>query len=490
MRKAIIIILSSLLAIFFISITVSATANDEATFFSDGYCLPINSSNYNYVGYNEDIYSQYTYGSSDNLYHYEIANRLNDGTMLYERNIYAVSDGTAYAINGGLILVDTSGEWMFIYSYSNTFNGLVFEDRFSVPESNAISVTAGEKIGALTFDESTQYEETLNTNDFFFAAYYQEESYPWYDLFVTITPEGSEENPVEDVTSEFSEEAAIAWDEAYALVLEAHENLNLDEASIFSKLAANIFSKFVDLLNLIWGLMVINLTDESYIEAAENVTNTLIVFFTPIAFAFSVLFWTIGVLNLVSKENIELETKENAIKYFGSIIFIALWINTASWFCREIISLNSGIVKTLLANSEDVLTFSSEESQLSLGLFLIYIITVLVVIVVAFMISVKLIIRQLELIALTSVSPIFFGCCVSDVTKPYFWRFARTFIGTTLETTYMAVIYIVGMRYWNVNGSLYDGFADSECLGTMILAISIGIMIFSPPKAFKNILGV
>lgn len=248
MKRLLCFALAIITSFCFFAIEAYATADDEAVFFTSDYCLPINSANYEYVEFDDSFTSQYRYNSNgDCVYHYEIANRLSDGTMLYERNIYAVADGTAYAVNGGLILTEYSGEWTHIYSFSNTLiNGNVFDERFNVGEENQVSVAAGEIIGTFVFNEDEQYEDTMNTNEFFFASYYMDETWEWFGIF---EDEDTGENLVDQVVSEFSEEDALTWEESREILLQIADSIGFDENSIFKQISITVYSALINTLN-------------------------------------------------------------------------------------------------------------------------------------------------------------------------------------------------------------------------------------------------
>lgn len=59
-------------------------------------------------------------------------------------------------------------------------------------------------------------------------------------------------------------------------------------------------------------------------------------------------------------------------------------------------------------------------------------------------IVVKLILRSFELSMLVAVSPAFFACYSSEITKPYFKNFILTFIQVAAQIVFMGIVYYIG----------------------------------------------
>lgn len=120
------------------------------------------------------------------------------------------------------------------------------------------------------------------------------------------------------------------------------------------------------------------------------------------------------------------------------------------------------------------------------------ILIVLPILISAIFIIVKLILRSLELALLICVSPAFFACYSSEITRPYFRNFITTFIQCAAQIVFMAVVYFVGVK-WFASSTHVASATDAwtwfqNVIPNTLIVIAISIMMVRPPKVLTGLI--
>lgn len=107
-------------------------------------------------------------------------------------------------------------------------------------------------------------------------------------------------------------------------------------------------------------------------------------------------------------------------------------------------------------------------------------------------IVIKLITRSFELSLLMIVSPAFFACYSSDVTKQYFKSFVTQFIQVAIQVVFMAVVFFLGSTWLNktFSATTYKNASEwfSAMIPNLIAMIAITRMMVKPPKVLTNLI--
>ncbi len=194
---------------------------------------------------------------------------------------------------------------------------------------------------------------------------------------------------------------------------------------------------------------------------------------------------------------------------FGRLIISKVIIDLSGTICIHILNICTKITTAIFDESGKMLEVSIPsigeiaKSALPFGVgelvdlitAIILIIPVLVIAIIliaaASIIMVKLVLRSLELSLLIIVSPAFFACYSSEITKPYFKNFITTFIQCAVQLVFMAVVYYIGTRF-GASAATPETFVDLAGWflarsQVAIIALAIAIMMVKPPKILTNL---
>ena len=233
-----------------------------------------------------------------------------------------------------------------------------------------------------------------------------------------------------------------------------------------------------------------------------DTANTLIHYFKMVAFALAYIFWLIGIMNEGLKY--ELFTIKSGAKIFLGIIFIYALINFSVDICYWVIAFNDKIA-TFVVSSHEVKDAFARDLQPTItntvidvviakapfgighlmtminGMFngqnTSIIICLVVILVGLIVIEIKLFIRQIKMMCMVVISPMFFGCAVNETTRPYFRNFINEFLSIVTQTIFMALVLTLGSA---VVVSLPNDLTG--IIGRTIVIWAMVIMICKPPK--------
>lgn len=300
-----------------------------------------------------------------------------------------------------------------------------------------------------------------------------------------------------------------------------------NDGSAFS-VAQNLCYGVYDAANFGWRLVRHMLTDDSTYSLSYNnggqdinsIVRTVVNILKPFAFAFAYLAWLVNVMSSAAKY--ELMTAKRGFQLLAGLVLIGLWINFSLNVCSALVNINSDMVNAVLTQTKEELSFGyqfkgkvAEKSGIWIigwfvdlmnaifnGEFVFYILISLAMAVVAIIVSIKLAMRYLKISCLACVSPLFFGFVVGEETRPYFKNFISEFINTVMETLYMAIVYVIGLNWYNhISGSVSQKMLDSVSAestfgsGSMpvmifrgVIIIAIGIMMIKPPRILTDLI--
>lgn len=229
-----------------------------------------------------------------------------------------------------------------------------------------------------------------------------------------------------------------------------------------------------------------------------------------IAYSIVILFFSISLIETTVKY--EIVSMRGFASVFGRMIFSKIIIDNAAKICVKIL----GVITWIASSVKDAIslstleqkkvfassTLASSQSKLwvigkiidffnSTANALPLLIMALVVLIVSMLILGKLMIRSIQLAMMTAVSPVFFACASSDVTKQYFKNFITGFLQCGLQIVFMIVVYGIGyglLKSEAIGGKIFMEFKSDtmDAYRTIIIFVVMGIMIVKPPKFLTN----
>lgn len=262
-----------------------------------------------------------------------------------------------------------------------------------------------------------------------------------------------------------------------------------------------------------WKLIPDYLQDESkilnnYTLDIKGLKNTDIYFiFVNVGYSLVLVFFASNLIENSIKY--EIFTLKGGVQLFGRLLISKLIIDMSGTICIYIMNICTNISTAVFGDSVKILEWSKpsigevarsdlpfvgEVVDLLLTILMIIpvIIIALAMITAAAIIMIKLVLRSLELSLLIVISPAFFACYSSEITKPYFKNFITTFIQCAAQIVFMSVVYFIGTEVMeNVttpesSTELFMVFVERSKIA--IIALAIAIMMVKPPKILTNLI--
>ena len=116
---------------------------------------------------------------------------------------------------------------------------------------------------------------------------------------------------------------------------------------------------------------------------------------------------------------------------------------------------------------------------------------ILIMLIAVVFVMLKLVLRSLELSLLMIVSPAFFACYSSEITKPYFKNFILTFLQCALQIVFMAIVYALSAEFIlginRVTDAVEAWVWFVKTLPNSLLCLAIAIMMIKPPKVLTSL---
>lgn len=269
----------------------------------------------------------------------------------------------------------------------------------------------------------------------------------------------------------------------------------------------------IEVIEEMWGLLPDYIKGEnkildSYTLNIKNLKNTdIYAIFVNVGYSLVLVFFAANLIENSIKY--EIFTLKGGAILFGRLIISKVIIDLSGTVCIYILNICTNISAAVFGDSKKILEWSiptiGEVARSDLWLVgeivdwimtILLIIPILVIalamIVAAAIIMVKLVLRSLELSLLVIVSPAFFACYSSEITKPYFKNFITTFIQCAVQIVFMSVVYFIGTNFLvsastpETSTELFMLFVSRSQVA--IIALAIAIMMVKPPKILTNLI--
>lgn len=277
--------------------------------------------------------------------------------------------------------------------------------------------------------------------------------------------------------------------------------------------AKSFTDSVIKVIEDMWGLIPTYLQDEdkilnSYtlnIKALKN--SDIYAIFVDVGYSLVLVFFAASLIENTIKY--EIFTLKGGVQILGRLLISKVIIDLSGTICIYILNICTNITTTIFDTSGEMLKWSiptiGEVAKSNIMFFgeLVDLITAILMIIpviiiaiamitAASIIMVRLVLRSLELSLLIIVSPAFFACYSSDVTRPYFKSFIMTFIQCAVQLVFMAVVYYVGTRFAvsattpETSTDLWMWFFYRSQVA--IIALAIAIMMVKPPKVLTGLI--
>ena len=212
----------------------------------------------------------------------------------------------------------------------------------------------------------------------------------------------------------------------------------------------------------------------------------------------------------------EIFTLKGGVKFFGRIIISKTIIDMSGTVCEAILNtvgtlslrvynlgINSypkgdtmllGAFPEIKLETSDLWIVGPIIDGIMANLLIIPLMLINIVIFISTAcIVVKLILRSFELSMLVAVSPAFFACYSSEITKPYFKNFILTFIQVAAQIVFMGIVYYIGASHVITEMGEIDGFEGliswfGKIAPNMLIIIAMSIMMIKPPRCLTNLI--
>ncbi len=425
--------------------------------------------------------------------------------MRGERNIYAVCDGDI-AIENGWFTIEND-DYIFIYR----FNVGVDDDAYEVTTDDV--VVGGQKIATINFTADKnycwfaivdKYEETLCD----WTTVFGENAKSFEDEFL----EELEKYDWEGLSGEVN--SRKTWIEKIKTLVDTFLSLGDLNTSLINKLYQKIANGILDTTYDLWNDVGDKLKQADDISAQKKMLNKFILFFQPTVFVFALMFWLYDILCRIMDYREDFATKKTVISMITSLVLAYIFMTKCFVFNNLILQFNNSLVAKIIGSTSwnrayiDV-SLSSKVVEDADFLWAVkpvvysfvafskmaFVFFVAVACdVIALIIFLKLFVRQLEIMAMTIVAPIFYSAWVGERTRHFFAYYIKTFIMVVTQTLYMAVIFVLGrMMFNNVvppSGTMHIDFDDYEGLKFLFIWIAVGVMMWKPPRSIKDIFGI
>lgn len=280
-----------------------------------------------------------------------------------------------------------------------------------------------------------------------------------------------------------------------------------------SKYGFSLVDSLIGVLETVWKEVpkLIGIGTEKSIwqvtlDPKKEYNGTFYGIFVTIGYSLVLVFFAANLIETTIKY--EIFTLKGGVQIFGRLIVSKVIIDLSGKICIYILNICNYISKSILQNATANIGIESPNitAQAKSGLPIIgslvdlvqgyfYIVPILLIslimLIAALLIIFKLMLRSLELSLLMIVSPAFFACYSSEITKPYFKNFILTFLQCALQIVFMAVVYALSSDFiLNINRVDSDVEAWAWFIKTLpnaLLCLAIAIMMIKPPKVLTGL---
>ncbi len=238
-----------------------------------------------------------------------------------------------------------------------------------------------------------------------------------------------------------------------------------------------------------------------------NTKNDMLIIIRTFAYSLVLVFFAVSLIENSIKY--EIFTLRGGANVFGRLILSKILIDTSATICIYILDAITGVAQQILSAGD--LTLESSLPNLtekipgsdiwllgplidvliSLLILLPVILIGLVTLISACMVMVKLTLRSIELCLMVIVSPAFFACASSDVTKPYFKSFITTFLQVALQLLFMAIVYGLCTLWTTSTTQFTDGMSVfawfAQILPNTLIMLAMAIIMVKPPRVLTSL---
>ena len=315
------------------------------------------------------------------------------------------------------------------------------------------------------------------------------------------------EQGIEDFVNKKNEELAEANKK------ESEENTEESDEGEQKKAPSTLSDAFLDVLNQAWGVMPELITSsvddpvwQLTLEPSDQYNGTFYGIFVTIGYSLVLVFFAANLIETTIKY--EIFTLKGGVQIFGRLIVSKVIIDLSGRICMFILNICDNICTKIMENATHVLkmetptVFETQKNAVwpigpildfleGLILAVPVLLIILIMLIAVVFVMLKLVLRSLELSLLMIVSPAFFACYSSEITKPYFKNFILTFLQCALQIVFMAVVYALSADWLtNVNSAstTEDVWAwFIKLIPNALIALAIAIMMIKPPKVLTSL---
>lgn len=224
------------------------------------------------------------------------------------------------------------------------------------------------------------------------------------------------------------------------------------------------------------------------------------------AYSLVLLFFAVNLVEQTIKY--EIFTAKGALRIFGRLLVAKIIIDLSVKICMLILSIIGGLTVKLLNNVDVTMDiypeFKIEKSGVKIigpildaiaaaAISLVLALIIGVILVCVSIVMIKLVLRSIELAMLIVVSPAFFACLSSEVTKEYFKKFISVFIQVASQTLFMAIAMAVCSGHLNTKSKINIGDYGDLAIAlinispTILIVIAMCVMMVKPPKVLTGL---
>lgn len=224
-------------------------------------------------------------------------------------------------------------------------------------------------------------------------------------------------------------------------------------------------------------------------------------------FAYSLVLLIFGITLIEQSVKYEIFTAKGALKIFGRLILAKIIIDISVTVCMYILEIIGQLTVGMLDKIDVTLNIFPNitlkksdidiigpiiDAIVSIVVSIILMLIIGVILVCVSIVVIKLVMRSIELAMLMVISPAFFACLSSDVTKEYFKRFISTFLQVAAQTLFMAIAMAVCSTHFNSEPIEIDdlnklAIAFINISPSILIAIAMCVMMVKPPKVLTNL---
>lgn len=269
----------------------------------------------------------------------------------------------------------------------------------------------------------------------------------------------------------------------------------------------------IGILNQVWAKVPEILTgnQESEIwnvtlEPSDQYNSDFYAIFVTIGYSLVLVFFAANLIETTIKY--EIFTLKGGIQIFGRLIVSKVIIDLSGKICIYILNICNYISKDVLDTASTIVKFKMPTitgdtiSKIPFvggiidffqGYTLMFPVMIIVILMLfaSLIIIIKLSLRSIELSLLMIVSPAFFACYSSEITKPYFKNFIVTFLQCALQIVFMAVVYALSssfiIDFEKDYGQIEVWNWFFKTLPAAVIALAIAIMMVRPPKVLTSL---